>query len=150
MMMAKQPPQQSSHQNHPEPNTVGWYFFEFWPVMVFGSCFVLMMAIPLCLSGAFAAGDYYSQASVWAPYGLLIIGAFLMAWLVTFIAPWAMGAYVFLLGVYALIMVENVTAMNWGWMLAVLFLAFMVLGNLIFGNIYIDATQSDDANKPPR
>lgn len=132
-MMAQEPAKkpQGHSPSHPEPNTVGWYFFEFWPIMVFGTCFVLMMALPLTMSEGFAAGDVFSSSDfVWAPYGILIIAAFLLGWLITFVVPRLMGAYIFCLAVYALILTENVTAMNWGWTLAILFLGFVVFGGI--------------------
>lgn len=136
--MAQQPPQKpaesAEHGHHVsrfKPGTPSWYFEEFWPVMIFGTCFVLMMAVPLALSSGFAKVDFYSQgAQVWGPYGLLIIGAFILAFLIAFTLPAIMGLYILCLGVYSLILVENATATAWGPWIALFFLLFVLVGNI--------------------
>lgn len=132
--MSQQP---SSHRpddferEHPTPNTVAWYFYEFWPVMLFGGLFVLMVSVPLILSGAFAKADVFSSSDfVWAPYGLLIIAAFLVAWVITFCLPQIIGWYIFGLGLLALVSAEGWTATDWGKSLAFFFLLFVFLGNI--------------------
>ncbi len=120
------------HHHHPKENTVGWYFYEFWPIMVFGLFFVIMCSVPVALSMNFAATDVFSSANfVWWGYGLLIIASFLVAWVLTFLAPKFLGVYMFLLGVAALIMVENGTGMNWGKSIAVCYLAFVFFGSIM-------------------
>lgn len=125
-------PKNHTHGNHPKENTVAWYFHEFWPIMIFGGFFVLMCAVPVALSTNFAANDVFSSANfVWWGYGLLIISAFIIAWLITFLAPKFMGVYMFLLGVAALILTEHATATQWGSMIAVQFLAFVFFGSIL-------------------
>lgn len=148
--MSKPPTTQESHEAHhdfditnPEGRAT-WFFQEFWPILVPGSCFVLMCALPLTLSGMlhnpFSASDV-----VWPLYGLMLIAEFLMAVTIICLAPRFLGIYMLLLGIYELIFAEHfkaytvafVTDGQHTWMIssiAILFLTYVVIGNLVFMN----------------
>jgi hypothetical protein len=109
--MSNTPSPRESHEaqhdfniSNPE-GRVTWFFHEFWPIMVPGSCFVLMCAIPLTLSGMmhnpFSASDV-----VWPFYGLLLIAEFLMAVVLACLAPRLLGVYMLVLAIYGLIFAE--------------------------------------------
>ncbi len=130
---------------HPPEHTFGWYFYEFWPIMLFGGLFVIMCAIPISLSGLFAASDVYSSSDqVWAPWGLFIIGAFLVCLTLMFVLPRLVGWAVFLIGVAWLVLAEGATAMNWGPWMAILFLFFMLVGNVALPQKKEAPVESDD------
>lgn len=129
--------------SNPEGRAV-WFFHEFWPILVPGACFVLMCAIPLTLSGMlrnpFSASDV-----VWPFYGLLLIAEFLMAVVLICLAPRLLGVYMLVLAIYGLIFAENFKAYTVAfvsdgqhtWMIsniAILFLTYLVIGNLVFMN----------------
>jgi hypothetical protein len=123
---------------------VTWFFQEFWPIIIPASFFLLMCAIPLTLSGMmhnpFSAAD-----SVWPFYGLLLIAEFLLAVVLIWLAPRLLGVYMLVLAIYGLIFAENFKAYTAGfvsdgahtWMIsvpAILFLTYVVIGNLVFMN----------------
>ncbi len=131
--------------SHPPEHTFGWYFYEFWPVMLFGGFFVLMCAIPISLSGLFSASDVYSSADqVWAPWGLFIIGAFLLCLTLLFTAPRLVSWAVFFIGVAWLILAEGATAMNWGPWMAILFLGYMLVASFLFPQKKETPVDTDD------
>lgn len=137
--------QHSDHQPaHIEFNTattegrMNWIFFEFWPIMVWVGAFILMIALPLTLSGVlhnpFSASDV-----VWSGYGLLIALEFLVALAIFIVAPRAILPYMLLLSVYGLIAAENGKAWQAGfvsdgqhmWLIsniAILFLVYLITG----------------------
>jgi len=123
---------------------IGWFFQEFWPVMIPASFFLIMCALPLTLSGMlhnpFCASDV-----VWPLYGLLLIAEFIMAVILIWLAPRLLGVYMLVLAIYGLIFAENFKAYTVGfisdgahtWMIsvpAILFLTYLVIGNLVFMN----------------
>ncbi len=121
-------PERSEQESKPGYR-IQWFFHEFWPILLFGSFFVIMCALPLILSSQFAAmRDFSTSDIVWGPYGLLIIGAFLVAILLTFFAPRLLAWYLFLLGVLALVLAEGTAAFRVGASVAIVFLGFVLFG----------------------
>ncbi len=121
-----------------------WFFKEFWPIILPATCFLLMNAIPLTLSGIlhnpFSASDV-----VWGGYGLLLIVEFLVAVAIVCLCPHLLGAYMLLLSIYGLVAAENGHAWTAGfvsdgqhtWMInsiSILFLTYVAVGNLVFLN----------------
>lgn len=108
-----------------------WFFHEFWPIMVWGFIFVLMIALPLSLSGLFP-NPFATATTVWPVYGLLIAAYFVLAMLITFVAPGWLGVYILMLGIYCLIAAEDGAAWMQGSAIAILFLMYTVVGILIY------------------
>lgn len=75
----------------PPEGSAAWYFHEFWPVMVFGSFFTLMFALPLVFSGTLSL------------YGLLIALCLLGGVAVLVSRPKWMATYLLLWGAILLI-----------------------------------------------
>jgi hypothetical protein len=128
---------------HPEGRFL-WFFEEFWPIILPASCFLLMCALPLTLSGMlhnpFSASDH-----VWAGYGIMIIAEFLGAIALLCLAPRFLGIYMLVLAIYGLVFAENFNAYRIAfvsdgqhtWMIssiAILFCTYVVIGNLVFMN----------------
>lgn len=121
-----------------------WFFKEFWPIILPASCFLIMNALPLTLSGMMH--NYFSSSDVvWGGYGLLLITEFLLAVAIVCLAPHLLGVYMLLLSIYALVTAENGHAWTAGfisdghntWMIntiSILFLTYMAIGNLVFLN----------------
>lgn len=143
----------SNHPEHEEghhfdvSNAEGrfrWFFQEFWPIIVPGACFLLLCAIPLTLSGMMH--NYFSSSDVvWSGYGLLLIAEFLLAVVIVCLCPQLLGIYMLVLSIYGLVTAENFNAWQAGWVsdgrhtwmistLAVLFLSYVAVGNLVFMN----------------
>ena len=120
--------------HHPPEGTVGWYFYEFWPVMFFGMCFILMCATPVTLSFIFGSSDPYSSSDI-VPFGfgLGLLLAFSFSLVVLFVVPRFIGWYVFILGMLGLVFmrhpVHNDLAVSWGPWIAILFLVNMFAAN---------------------
>lgn len=134
--MSKQPVPTRTHEHtaHDTSSINGrtnWFFEEFWPIMLFAGFFLLMLAIPLTLSGLFP-NPFATSTTVWPAYGLLIIGYYLVALAITFLAPGWLGAWILLIVIYDLILAEGVTATNWGNSISVLFLMYVVVGLFVF------------------
>jgi hypothetical protein len=144
--------------NHPDPHHEGhhfdvsnaegrfqWFFKEFWPIILPGSCFLLMCAIPLTLSGMLH--NYFSASDVvWGGYGLLLIVEFLVAVAIVCLLPHLLGVYLLLLAIYGLVLAESGNAWTVGflsdghntWMInsiSILFLTYVAIGNLVFLNV---------------
>lgn len=130
------------HQHGPVFDTLkaegrlNWIFFDFWPIMIFVAAFSLMCTIPIVLSGMlhnpFSAADV-----VWWGYGLLILAMFLGALGLFIVAPRFTGVYTLLVSIYGLVMAERFHAwtvgnMPWGNSIAILFLTYAVIANLVF------------------
>ena len=129
--------------NNPE-GRMNWFFQEFWPIMVPGSFFLVMCAIPLTLSGILH-NPFSSADVVWSGYGLLLVVEFLVAIALVCLAPHLLGIYMLILGIYSLIVAEHGNAWRVGflsdgqhtWMIstiAILFLTYVLIGNLVFMN----------------
>ncbi|MBX2860490.1 MAG: hypothetical protein KTR14_04605 [Vampirovibrio sp.] len=118
MMMAHH---ESEEEGVRDPEaTAKWFFHEFWGVILFGSLFVVMVSLPLVLSGV-----------VELPiFGLAIILAFLGALAVTFLVPRFIGIYI--VAAVALIYIANPSAISVGPTLTVL-----LLGTALLGTIYL-------------
>jgi hypothetical protein len=134
--MTKQPipTRNHAHQAHDTSKIGGrttWFFEEFWPVMVWATFYVLMLAIPLTLSGLFP-NPFATATTVWPAYGLLIIGYYLIAVLITLIAPSWLGGWLLLVVIYDLIAAEHGQAWYWGDAIAILFLMYVVVGLGVF------------------
>ena len=148
MSKSSSPPEgHHAHQEFDISNPEGratWFFQEFWPIIIPGSFFIIMCALPLTLSGMmhnpFSASDV-----VWPLYGLLLIAEFLMAIVLICLAPRLLGVYMLVLAIYGLIVAEHFKAYTVGfvsdgqhtWMIssiAILFLTYLVIGNLVFMN----------------
>lgn len=105
-----------------------WFFHEFWPMMIFGALFVLMVSLPVILSGQFAAlNKFVTSDVVWSGYGLLIIGAYLLALALTFTMPRLMGWYLLVLSILALVVTEGGEAWAVGPSIAVIFAVYMLV-----------------------
>lgn len=152
--------------NHPEHHEDGhhfdvtnpegrfkWFFKEFWPIILPGTCFLLMNAIPLTLSGMMH--NYFSAADVvWGGYGLLLIAEFLLAVVILCLWPQLLGIYMLILSIYGLVTAENFNAWRVGWLndgqhhvwmincIAILFLAYVAVGNLVFLNSFRNQRKS--------
>lgn len=122
-----------------------WFFHAYWPIIIPCSLFLLMIALPLTLSGMmrspFSAADV-----VWSGYGLLLIMEFIVAVAIICLVPHLLGAYMLVLSIYGLIVAEHGKAWSVGWVndgmghtwmvssVAVLFLTYVLIGNLVFMN----------------
>lgn len=130
------------HQHGPVFDTLkaegrlNWIFFDFWPIMIFVAAFALMCSIPIVLSGMlhnpFSAADV-----VWWGYGLLLLGMFMGALALFIVAPRFTGVYTLLVSIYFLVMAEHFHAWTvggtpWGNSIAILFLTYALIANLIF------------------
>jgi hypothetical protein len=132
---------------------LGWFFKEYWPIMIPCAFFLLMNAIPLTLSGMmhnpFSAADV-----VWAGYGVLLILEYVVAILIICLAPAFLGVYMLILAIYSLIAAESGKAWTVGflndgahhtWMIssiAILFLTYVLIGNLVFMRSYLSEKKS--------
>lgn len=147
------------HQaHHPTVNVasaegrLSWFFKEYWPIMIPCSFFLFMNALPLTLSGMmrnpFSAADV-----VWAGYGIMLILVFVLAVLIICLAPAFLGVYMLILAIYSLIVAEHNKAWTVGfisdghntWMvscIAILFLAYVLIGNLVFMRSYLSEKKS--------
>jgi hypothetical protein len=124
----------SQHDELKEPEgRVGWFFKHYWPLLFFGSLFVLMMVIPTVLSGFFASTDehVFVPSYVLSPvYGSLIALAFLGAMALVFLRPSLLGLYLIFWGIIALVVANNFDAWFWSASIAVCFIGFAVLGTV--------------------
>jgi hypothetical protein len=145
--------QADSHHHGPVFDTanaegrMNWVFYDFWPIMIFVALFILMCMLPIVLSGLmhnpFSAADV-----VWWGYGLLVAAMFLGALALFIVAPYFAGVYTLLVSIYGLVMAERfhawtVGGMPWGSSIAILFLTYALIANLIF-------MQADRASKKSR
>ncbi|MEM0951645.1 MAG: hypothetical protein AAGI66_05820 [Cyanobacteria bacterium P01_H01_bin.74] len=121
-----------------------WFFQEFWPLILLGSFFLIMCALPLILSGMLS-NPFSASDIVWAGYGLLLIAEFIGAVVIICLMPKFLGIYLLMLSIYGLIFAENFNAYKVGfisdgqntWMvssIAILFLTYLLIGNLVFIN----------------
>ncbi len=145
MADSKKPNQIVTHKtfNANKPgDRVAWFFYEYWPIIVPGSCFLLLCALPLTLSGMMH-NPFSSADVVWSGYGLLLIAEFVVAVLVIALAPRFLGIYLLLLAIYSLIVAENGKAWTVGFVsdglriwpinvIAILFLSYVLVGNIVF------------------
>lgn len=136
-----------SHQQFDITHSEGrflWFFEEFWPIIVPATCFLLMCAIPLTLSGMLH-NPFSSSDIVWGGYGVLLVAEFIGAVVILCLAPRFLGIYLLILAIYGLIFAENFNAYKVGfvsdgqhtWMIssiAILFSTYIVIGNLVFMN----------------
>jgi hypothetical protein len=134
--MTKQPIPTRDHAHHEHDTSkisgrTGWFFEEFWPVIFWGAFYVLMLAIPLTLSGLFP-NPFATATTVWPAYGLLIIAYYLIAIAIALIAPGWIGAWLLLVAIYDLIAAEHGQAWYWGDSIAVLFLMYVIVGIGVF------------------
>lgn len=138
----------SNHEHHhPREGSVSWYFYEFWPIMFFGVIFLIMCALPIILSGAFqeeyvfTMGEHelFGPYNAFPVYGLFILFSYALALVVMFVLPRLVGWVVFGLGVIALVLVQgvsdNTTALSWGPWVAIVWLGFVLFGNLFLTRI---------------
>jgi hypothetical protein len=93
------------------PLSVSGFFREFWPLLIFGTLFLTMFTLPLVFTGFLTL------------HGLLIVLAFIVALLLAFIQPWALGVYLLLLA--TLIFVFQPKAYDVAGSVAVIFPAFV-------------------------
>lgn len=148
--MSTTPSNHESHQTHEDfditnpEGRITWFFRDFWPIIIPGSFFLLMCALPLTLSGMMH-NPFSSADVVWPFYGLLLIAEFILAVILIWLAPRLLGVYMLVLAIYGLIFAENFKAYTVGfvsdtqhtWMIstiAILFLTYVVIGNLVFMN----------------
>ena len=121
------------HHPHPPENTMAWYFYEFWPVMLFAFCFILMCSTPVALSAISGAHQRYSTSGVVDfRVGLGLFAAFVASLAVLFTLPRMIGWYVWLLGVFALVFFNGFhpyNALHWGPWIAIWYLTALFLGN---------------------
>ena len=137
----------SNAPHHPKEGTVGWYFYEFWPIMFFGLLFLLMCATPIVLSGMFqetyvytmGEHDLFGPYNAFPIYGIFILVAFILALVFTFVIPKLVGWLVLALGVVALVLIQGVsgdtTALSWGPWIAIVFIGYMLFVNLFLTRI---------------
>jgi hypothetical protein len=143
----EQRPKQEAHQQgepHHGPvfdvtnaeGRMNWVFYDFWPIMIWVGVFIIMCSLPVVLSGMlhnpFSAADV-----VWWGYGLLIAAVFLGALAVFIVAPRFAGIYTLLVSIYGLVLAERFQAWTigntpWGSSIAILFLTYVLIGNLVF------------------
>jgi hypothetical protein len=104
----------SSSSHHPVEGSRAWFFHEFWPLMIFAGCFMLMMAIPLVMTGFLTI-----QA-------LLIIKTLLVSLLLALTVPRVLPLYLLAMAVAAFCVqpgaFQAVTA------IAVTFTFFVIVG----------------------
>ena len=117
---------------------MNWIVFEFWPIMLWVGVFLLMIAVPLTLSGMLH-NPFSSADVVWPGYGLLLIMEFVLALIIFILAPRLIMPYLLLVSIYGLIAAERGEAWRIGfvsdgqnlWMInniAILFLTYVLVG----------------------
>lgn len=117
---------------------MNWVFFDFWPIMYFVVYFLLMMAIPLTLSGMMH-NPFSSADAVWPGYGLLLFAEFVLALIIFILAPYFVMPYLVIVTIYGLILAEQGRAWKVGFisdgthtwmisMIAILFLTYVLAG----------------------
>lgn len=131
--------------SHPE-GRMNWIVFDFWPIMLFVVLFLVMVALPLTLSG-FLHNPFSSADVVWAGYGLAIFLAFVLALAIFIVAPGFIMPYTLLLAIYALILAEGTRAWTvggtpWGNSAAILFLTYVLFAWLVLFNANRNARKS--------
>jgi hypothetical protein len=104
----------SSGSSHPPEGSRAWFFHEFWPLLLFGSFFLLMMAIPLVMTGFLTL------------QGILILKTFGLALVLTLTLPRLLAPY--LLAMALIVFAMQPGAMQVGTSIAVCFVAFTLLG----------------------
>jgi hypothetical protein len=107
-----------SHSNaaaeHPPEGSRAWFFHEFWPLMLFGGCFLLMMSIPLVMTGFLTL------------HALLILKTFILALIITLTLPKLLAPYLLVMALVMFGMQPG--AWQVGTSIGVCFLSFLVLG----------------------
>jgi len=118
---------------------MNWVFFDFWPIMFFMCLFLLMVALPLTLSGMLH-NPFSSADVVWGGYGLLLVLEFVVALIIFILNPYLLMPYFVLITVYGLIAAEHGKAWTAGfandgfghiWMVnngSILFLIYTLVG----------------------
>jgi hypothetical protein len=115
---------------------LNWVLYDFWPIMIWVAVFAIMCAVPIVMSGslhgAFSAADV-----VWWGYGLVILAVMCGALGIFIVFPRFTGVYTLLVSIYYLIMAERFRAWEvggtpWGNSITILFLAYVLVGNLVF------------------
>jgi hypothetical protein len=99
---------------HYPQGSAGWFFSEFWVMIFFGSLFVLMMSIPLVMTGTLTLP------------GIVIFFSFILALVLALILPVLLP--VFLLAMAVVVFGIQPGALQVGASIAVCFLTFTVLG----------------------
>lgn len=101
-----------SHDGHPEEGSLAWLCHEFWPILLFGGCFLAMCTIPLIASGFLTM---HALAIIAASTGALVI----------LFTPFKklIGHYIFLVALTGYIISPD----SWGSM-GIIFMVFILLG----------------------
>jgi formate hydrogenlyase subunit 4 len=102
-----------SEHNHPIEGSRAWFFFEFSPLLLFGGLFMLMMAIPLVLTG------------ILATQGLIIGASILTSLLLVLTIPRVLP---FFLLAMAVLYFGAPGALQVGGSIALCFIAFVIIG----------------------
>jgi ABC-type transport system involved in Fe-S cluster assembly fused permease/ATPase subunit len=112
--MADYKPPATLHQHHPVEGTPSWFLHEFWPLLLFGGMFLLMMTIPLVLTGTLTL------------QGLVIFKALLFSVMLALTLPRLLP--IFLLVMAGVVFGVQPGAIQVGLSIAVCFIAFTVIG----------------------
>ena len=107
------PPAILQHE-HPVEGTTSWFFHEFWPLLLFGGLFLLMMSVPLVLTGTLTL------------HGLVIFKALLFSVLLALTLPRLLPIYLLLMA--GVVFGVQPGAFQVGLSIAVCFTAFTVIG----------------------
>lgn len=113
---------------HPKEGTVGYFFFEFWPIMMFVGLFLMMCALPMFLSPDFSA--------VLSPWAAFILLSFVGSLAVLFLATRWIGMYLAVVSVAAFIVTfitypESIKIFAIYW-IAILFVLYVLVGMIFF------------------
>lgn len=117
---------QAEHPEHAHPpeGTVSYFFYEFWPIMMFAGFFIMMCSLPMFLSPDFS--------KVLSLPALGIILAFIGALAVTFMATRWIGVYMFTISLVSFLLTfvvypESISVFAAYW-IALLFVTFVLVG----------------------
>lgn len=96
-------PAPQAHAHHPPEGTIGWFFYEFSPIILFGGLFVLMCVLPMALIPSNAT--MLTPTKFWelirkvvlTPWALGIMASFIGAFCITFWATRWIGMYMLML-----------------------------------------------------
>ncbi len=137
--MSHPPENHGDHQSFDTSNTEGrmnWVFFEFWPVMIWVVVLILICSLPILFSQTLH-NPYSSSDVVWWGYSILVGAVFLVSLGLFIVAPRFVAPFTLLVIIYYLIAAEQFKAwtvgnMPWGSSIAILFLTYALIANLIF------------------
>lgn len=110
-----------------------WFFKHYWPMVLFGALFTLMMVIPLTLSGMLTNTDEHIRVAEYTltpTYGGWVFLAMTGALALAFLRPSLMGLYLIFWGAVMLVFANSFDAWFWAASVAVCFLGFAVFGTL--------------------